>query len=260
MKIAEFQASIPALRLDVLNFIQTYRQGYVAESLAVLELALALYFAEDQNGLMLRYDVQKPQWADRDYVFWGVPAATPALFLVLQKAGFFSETVGSFCFDQKFPGLDAPLLEGGESLAMACGLARVLSRFHVPSRVMVVLDDAALLSGMVWEMALVAAHERLDPLIVLVGVSGLAKVEPLAAKWEAFGWKVFQVADGHDGSQLADALHQSHGALRRPKVILASTHLGHGIAFMEGREAYRRTAFSHDEIQNLAQNLAQSFS
>jgi transketolase len=60
-------------------------------------------------------------------------------------------------------------------------------------------------------------------------VSDTINLEPLAAKWRAFGWNALRI-DGHD-----------HGALRaafahradRPTCIVADTVKGRGVSFME---------------------------
>jgi transketolase len=57
-------------------------------------------------------------------------------------------------------------------------------------------------------------------------------LEPLAAKWAAFGWRVLEV-DGHDLAALCDAL--SPTADDRPTVVIARTVKGKGVDFMEGQ-------------------------
>ena len=56
-------------------------------------------------------------------------------------------------------------------------------------------------------------------------------MEPLKAKWEAFGWEAREI-DGHKIGEVVDALH----APRRPGVpvaIVAHTVKGKGASFME---------------------------
>jgi transketolase len=224
--------------LDILNRVKLHQNGYVAESLAVVDLLLALHSSS------FRYDSGKPQWAERDLMFWGIPSATPALALALQSVGF---SAGSE--HGRFPGLEGSVQEGSVAFGMACGVARLLERMHDRRRVCVFLDDVCLKDGATWEIALEAGHERLDSLVVLLSHAGLAKIEPVAAKWEAFGWKVFSLVDGHNVSEIRDMLARAQLPVRRPKILIAPTRLGKGIPFMEGKEAYRRTFFSEAEMQ-----------
>ena len=61
------------------------------------------------------------------------------------------------------------------------------------------------------------------------------RTEPLADKWEAFGWEVIDLADGHDLDQTFAALNQALNTERnKPCVVLARTVAGKGISFMEG--------------------------
>lgn len=59
-----------------------------------------------------------------------------------------------------------------------------------------------------------------------------APVADLAAKWEAFGWRVFE-ADGHDHGALADAFAEAAATSGRPSVVLARTVKGKGYGLIE---------------------------
>ena len=57
-------------------------------------------------------------------------------------------------------------------------------------------------------------------------------LEPLGAKWQAFGWAVREV-DGHAVSQVAEALASVPLEAGRPSCLIAHTVKGKGISFME---------------------------
>jgi transketolase len=57
-------------------------------------------------------------------------------------------------------------------------------------------------------------------------------LDPLAAKWEAFGWHA-QDIDGHDFEAIKAALDTARAENRRPSVIVAHTVKGKGVSFME---------------------------
>jgi transketolase len=84
-----------------------------------------------------------------------------------------------------------------------------------------------------------AAHYHLDNLIAIVDynkvmakgfVWDLMNIEPLAEKWDAFGWDVLQV-DGHDLLALCDTLYRARWVQPRgkPIVVIAHTVKGRGI-------------------------------
>ncbi len=85
-----------------------------------------------------------------------------------------------------------------------------------------------------------AAHYKLDNLIAIVDANGMGldgniedvmNIEPVAAKFEAFGWTSDEI-DGHDISQVMAAFRRAQDA-DRPHVIVARTKKGKGVRFME---------------------------
>ena len=66
-------------------------------------------------------------------------------------------------------------------------------------------------------------------------------VEPLAAKWRAFGWEVLQV-DGHSFGQIMDAVAKAKATKGRPTMIIAKTTKGKGVSFMENAVAWHGKA------------------
>ena len=57
-------------------------------------------------------------------------------------------------------------------------------------------------------------------------------LEPLADKWEAFGWHAQQI-DGHDFEAIKKALDAARSETKKPSVIVADTIKGKGVSFME---------------------------
>ena len=73
-------------------------------------------------------------------------------------------------------------------------------------------------------------------------------LEPLADKWRAFGWSVTEV-DGHDYAQLLDTFSRVPFEMGKPNCIIAHTHKGQGVSFMQDNVAW------HHKVPN-AQELA----
>ncbi|MDQ3193533.1 MAG: transketolase, partial [Bacteroidota bacterium] len=57
-------------------------------------------------------------------------------------------------------------------------------------------------------------------------------LEPLADKFEAFNWKVFDI-DGHNIDEIMETLDQAKAFKGKPTVIIANTLMGKGVSFME---------------------------
>ena len=76
------------------------------------------------------------------------------------------------------------------------------------------LGDGECDEGQVWEAAMAASHYELDNLVAIVDRNGIQndrftdevmRLEPLADKWRAFGWRVLEI-DGHDMGAIVEGL------------------------------------------------------
>ena len=107
------------------------------------------------------------------------------------------------------------------------------------------MSDGELDEGPTWEAAMSAGHWKLDNLICLVDVNrmqadgpstGVLNFEPLAPKWEAFGWHAQRV-DGNDIAALVRAFDAARAlAEPKPRVIICDTKMAKGVPFLEARE------------------------
>jgi transketolase len=122
-------------------------------------------------------------------------------------------------------------------------MALVAKRDAQEYRVFVLLSDGECDEGSVWEAALFAPHHRLDNLVVIIdynkiqslgAVNEVLALEPLAAKWNSFGWSVQEI-DGHNFDQIEGALDRLPATDGRPTCILAHTVKGKGVDFMENQ-------------------------
>jgi transketolase len=133
----------------------------------------------------------------------------------------------------------------GFSVALGMALGLKLQKHNVP-RVYAMLGDGELQEGEVWEAAMCAAHHKLDNFCVLIDYNKLQsdasndvimKLEPLAAKWQAFGWAVAEI-DGHDICAILSALRSASVTPGVPSVIIAHTVKGKGVPYMENIPAW----------------------
>jgi transketolase len=129
----------------------------------------------------------------------------------------------------------------GQGLSAAAGFA-LADRLHghPEVRTFAFLSDGELEEGQVWEAAMFAGHYRLDRLTVLLDannsqvdgpVASITTIEPIAAKWRAFGWDAVEL-DGHDVDAVAAALASGadEAANRdRPHALVCRTSTRHGL-------------------------------
>ena len=96
-------------------------------------------------------------------------------------------------------------------------------------------------SGRAWS----ASHWKLDNLIGIVDVnnqqadgpaSEVTGFEPLAARFEAFGWHVQRV-DGNDIDALVAAFDKARSLTEpKPRIVICDTKMAKGVPFLEERE------------------------
>jgi transketolase len=67
-------------------------------------------------------------------------------------------------------------------------------------------------------------------------VANILNLEPLAARWAAFGWQVREI-DGHDIPVIYQTLATS-ARKHQPVAVIAHTVKGKGISFMENQVKY----------------------
>jgi transketolase len=149
---------------------------------------------------------------------------------------------------RRVPGIDFSSGSLGHALSAGLGMALAARMQARENRVFVLLGDGEQHEGQVWEAALCASHHRAGNLIAIVDrnkfsldgeIDDIIGLEPLAAKWEAFGWNVREV-DGHDIQALLDTLHEviEDDPREGPTVIIAHTVKGKGISYMESETGW----------------------
>jgi transketolase len=208
--------------------------GYLGQALSCAELLAALFTGP------FRATTDRLVCSPGHYVI-AVFAAAPDLGLLTDadlasygEDGSRLEAVGT----ERSPVVDLTCGSLGQGLSGAIGFALSAQlRGNRDSRVFAIVSDGELEEGQVWEAAMFAAHRGLGNLVVLLDandsqvdgpVSSVTTIEPIAAKWESFGWAAFDV-DGHDGPALAVALARALDETR-PSIVIARTSTNHGLA------------------------------
>lgn len=262
------------IRLLALQAVYSASIGNVGALMSVVEILVALYYGEIFGKKLLRFDPLKPGWDERDYLILSKIAAAPAHYAVLADLGFFDKSELDFLArpnallkpypHAKIPGVSGTFLSDGYGLSFALGLALSIKMEKKQNRVFAVLSAEELKQGQIWEAALAASHHNLDNLVVFVddpvvevdaAAPSSIKIEKLQQKFEAFGWEVFQVVDGHDFDQLFAALEKASRVVRRPVCIWAHTVAGRGIGFAERKAGYLRAVLSEGEMNELLSKL-----
>jgi transketolase len=229
--------------------------GHTGGTLSIMDITAALYLK------YIKHDPDNPTWEDRDRVFWSVGHKAPALYIALAEAGYFSldDTVKlrklwsgfeGHPNRLKLPGIELSAGSLGQGLGVAIGCALNAKLERKDYRVYSILGDGELDEGSLWEAIMCASHYRLDNLTAIVDRNNLQidgpteevmSLEPLLAKWQAFGWHTLKI-DGHDMSQILSALDEAEKIKDKPTVIIAHTIKGKGVSYAENIVGYHGIA------------------
>jgi len=235
------------VREHIVNMCATPEGGHLGGSMSLVEILVALYFG------VLRVDPTAAAAPDRDILLLSKGHGAICLYAVLAERGFFPiddlaqyATPGSAFTGHPLravPGVEMASGSLGHGLALGIGFALAARLADSPRRCYVILGDGELQEGSVWEAAMAGASMGLDQLVAVVDRNGLQQagateavvaLEPLAARWNSFGWHVREV-DGHDLSALLSSLHEVPAKPGSPTVLLARTVKGRGLPFVEDR-------------------------
>jgi len=229
--------------------------GHTGGTLSIMDITAALYLKK------IKHDPENPTWEDRDRVFWSVGHKAPALYIALAEAGYFP-LEGTVKLRKlwsgfeghpnrlKLPGIELSAGSLGQGLGVAIGCALNAKLEKKDYRVYTILGDGELDEGSVWEAAMCASHYKLDNLIAILDRNNLQidgpteevmSLEPLLAKWQAFGWETLEI-DGHNMSQILSSLEEAEKIKDKPTVIIAHTVKGKGVSYAENIVGYHGIA------------------
>lgn len=119
----------------------------------------------------------------------------------------------------------------GQGLSIAAGLAFAARINKQDTEIAVVIGDGELDEGQIWEAAATISSNKLDNIIVLIDrnhkqlcgeTEKIKSKEPLAMKWEAFGWCVFKINNNRE--TITETLKKVSEIKDKPKVIIIETN------------------------------------
>jgi transketolase len=125
------------------------------------------------------------------------------------------------------------------------------------------VGDGESQEGQIWEAAMFAAAKKLDNLIAFTDynklqidgpVSVINDVAPLADKWRAFGWEVFDI-DGHDHEAILKALQDAKKVEGKPSMIILNTVKGSGVSFLEGQLSSHCMTVTEETVEKAVSEL-----
>lgn len=252
------------LRQQIVKMVCRAHEGHIPSSFSIVDLIHFIY------KHILHVDPKDPKSEDRDYFILSKGHGCAALYAVLYQFGFLNrEQIESYSLKgsilgghpdtTKVPGVEASTGSLGHGFPTAAGIALGLKIQNKKNRVYVLLGDGECNEGTIWETALVSSKQKLSNLTAIVDLNGSAAqvlpVDPLADKWRAFGWQVFEI-DGHNEEEMNFAFSSIRQSCEdKPRVIIARTIKGKGVSFIEGHGKWHHKIPIEEELDLILQEL-----
>ena len=257
------------IRKNILKMTHAAKCGHPGGSMSAVEILLTIY------GHEMNITKENVTSNNRDKFVLSKGHAAPVVYGTLAEFGFIEEKelltlrkLGSKL--QGHPNMNMveaiDMCTGslGQGISTAVGMALSNKCHKNENRVYTVLGDGECEEGQVWEAAMAAAHYKLDNLVAVVDFNGLQidgdvrKVmnpTPIDKKFEAFGWNVIVVEDGHNLDDLQKAFEDARNYKGKPTMILAHTIKGKGVSFMENNAGWHGVAPNDDELARALEEL-----
>ncbi len=267
----ELQQKADWARRTVLEMAVKADSGHVTTAFSLAEIFAVLY-----NGV-LRFDPKNPQWEGRDRFILSEGQAGIGLYPFLADARFFDKallenftgpgsTMGVHS-EPATPGVEVLTGSLGYGLSLGCGMAHAARLQGKDWRTLVIVGDGELTEGSCDEALRVIGAMRLSNFWFLVNRNGQSTIgrsrdqgdgigqrdlvlEDIGKKFDAYGFHVRYVRDGHDLRELRDAFHdfdfRHNPPDAWPVAIIANTEKGHGCHLANQRGWHYRVPKGED--------------
>ena len=260
MNKLELMKTANEVRKGIVTAVHSAKAGHPGGSLSAADIFTYLYFEE------MNIDPKEPKKADRDRLVLSKGHTAPGLYSVLAQRGYFPvedlktlRHTGSYLQghpDMKhIPGVDMSSGSLGQGISAAVGMAIAGKLDNADYRVYTLLGDGEIQEGQVWEAAMLAAHKKLDNLVVIVDNNNLQidgaidevnSPYPIDKKFEAFNFHVINI-DGNDFDQIDAAFKEAKTVKGCPTAIIAKTIKGKDVSFMENQAGWHGKAPNDEE-------------
>ena len=268
MNKLELMKTANEIRKGIVTALHSAKAGHPGGSLSATEIFTYLYFEE------MNVDPKDPKKADRDRFVLSKGHTAPGLYSTLAQKGFFPKEdlvtlrhIGSYLQghpDMKhIPGVDMSSGSLGQGISAAVGMAIAGKLDNADYRVYTLLGDGEIQEGQVWEASMLAAHRKLDNLVVIVdnnnlqidgAITEVNSPYPIDKKFEAFNFHVINI-DGNDFDQIDAAFKEAKTVKGQPTAIIAKTVKGKGVSFMENQVGWHGKAPNDEEYKIAMEEL-----
>jgi transketolase len=257
-----------ALQLRRLMVVQARGkgQGYLGQGLAIADFLATLYFDEFQpEDLDFTRAGRRRFYLSTGHYSIAMWAALAELGIVdkdtLTSYGADGSPLEMSTMEGHVPGVEMTGGSLGHGLGIATGAALGYRIDGHTAAIHVEVSDGEMQEGSTWEAANAAASFKLDNLVCWLDCNGIQadgpmviNIEPVAARFAAFGWDTREI-DGNNIGQLLDAFAWAQDRAGKPKAVVMRTQPGSGIKRIEKRDRAHFVRIDPDEWDDVAREL-----
>ncbi len=209
---------IRKLRNRILEVAYRDEMGHIPSALSILDIIWCLY--------------DKVMTKDDQFIL-SKGHGVMALYAVLEEKGLFDWSTKAMGHPKRGGAIIASTGSLGHGLPIAIGLAKAKKIKGEPGRVFCLIGDGECNEGTTWESAMLAAHHKLDNLVVIVDQNHSSDRaldnRDLHMKFSSFGLWGATIFDGHDEISLKAMLNP----ISLPAAIVCNTMKANGVPFMQ---------------------------
>jgi len=266
---AELKRKATGIRKEILEMIVAARGTHIGSAFSIVDLLLYLYKE------VLHVNPRRPEDPKRDKFVLSKGHGCAALYVILAHYGFFPKDIlKSYCSpgsifgghpdSVRIPGIETSTGSLGHGFSVAVGFALANKMDKKISMVYCLAGDGECNEGAIWEGAQVAAHHKLDNLVLIIDnnklmISGPTKdiIDPLSfgEKFRAFGWNAIEI-DGHNFCGMAVAFKKTSTLNGKPTVIIANTIKGKGVSYMENKREWHSMLPNEEQMKLALEELS----
>lgn len=266
--ITQLKLIANSIRQDLLKALNAAGSGHPGGALGMTDIFTVLYFHS------LAHDPANPTWDKRDRLILSNGHICPVLYATMAHAGYFDvaelmtlRKLGSRLQGHPhrtaLPGLETTSGPLGSGLSQAVGMAIAARMDKKDHHVYVLTSDGEHQEGNTWEAVMLAAKYKLDNVIQIMdrnyiqiegNTEDVLPLDPVKEKYEAFNWHVIEI-DGHDYTQIIDAIETAKTIAGKPVLINARTIPGKGVSFMENEYQWHGKPPSDEDLTKALADL-----
>ncbi|GAB2785530.1 transketolase [Halomonas shantousis] len=272
----ELANAIRALSMDA---VQKAKSGHPGAPMGMADIAEVLW------NDYLKHNPANPKWADRDRFVLSNGHGSMLQYSLLHLTGYALSLEDLQSFRQLHsktpghpelgytPGVETTTGPLGQGLANAVGMAiaerALAAQFNRPGHEIidhntyVFVGDGCLMEGISHEVCSLAGTQGLGKLIAFYDANGISIdgeihgwfTDDTAKRFEAYGWHVVSVVDGHNPDEIKAAIELARQNDDRPSLIICKTIIGFGAPNKQGKEESHGAPLGDDEIAAARQQL-----